>query len=285
MIDITVAKNAGFCFGVKRAIDMLEEIVNDPNIKKPIYSIGAIIHNDIVIKKYSEKGVIIVDEKEALSLKDSTVILRTHGVEKKIHEKLLKNNNKIIDLTCPYVKKIHKLVSQYTDMQYKIIIIGDKSHVEVKGIVSYANDNIAVVNSKEDIENLKFDKNEKIVIMFQTTANIEKSKILVDILLNLFYNCKSVMTICAVTSDRQNEVYMLSKNAEAVLVVGSQNSSNTKKLYEISKKNCDKTYMIESKEDFDKIDLGDIKSLVICTGASTPKEIIEEIVLNARAKF
>ena len=285
MIDIVVAKNAGFCFGVKRAIDMLDDIVNDKKIKKPIYSIGAIIHNDIVIKKYSEKGVIIVDEEKTLSLKDSTVILRTHGVEKRIHEKLLENNNYIIDLTCPYVKKIHRLVSQYTDMQYKIIIIGDKNHVEVKGIVSYGKDNIAVVNSKEDIEKLKFDKNEKIVIMFQTTANIEKSKILVDILLNLFYNCKSVMTICAVTSDRQKEVDMLSKNAEAVIVVGSQNSSNTKKLYEISKNNCNDTYMIESKEDFDKLDLKNIKSLVICTGASTPKEIIEEIVLNARAKF
>ena len=282
-MEIKIANYSGFCFGVKRAIDIVDKLISEK--KQNIYSIGSIIHNENVINNYKKNGMIIVDEEEAKKLKNETVIIRTHGIEKEIYDILIKNNNKVIDLTCPYVKKIHNLVKEYDNKNYNIIIIGDKTHAEVKGIVSYSKSDVTVISDESDIENKKIDKNLNTVIFFQTTSNIEKSKKLVDILKKLFYNCIVVNTICTVTEDRQNEVYELSKESDVMLILGSNTSSNTKKLYDISKSNCPRSYLINDVESFKDIDLSNVNILSICTGASTPNELIEEIVLNARSKF
>ena len=284
-MEIKIAKHSGFCFGVKRAIDIVDELIKQNKQSNPIYSIGSIIHNETVINNYKKNGMIIVDEKDVDNLYNETVIIRTHGIEKNIYDKLIKNNNKVIDLTCPYVKKIHKLVIEYDNKDCEIVIIGDKLHVEVKGIVSYAKKEVYVINSEDDINNLKIDNNKHLMVLFQTTANIEKSKKLVDILKNLFYNCLVVNTICTVTEDRQTEVLKLSKESDMMLILGSNTSSNTKKLYEISKKNCDRSYLLNNVSDFDNLNLNNVSVLSICTGASTPKELIEEIVIHARHKF
>ena len=284
-MEIKIAKHSGFCFGVKRAIDIVDELIKQNKQSNQIYSIGSIIHNETVINNYKKNGMIIVDEKDVDNLYNETVIIRTHGIEKNIYDKLIKNNNKVIDLTCPYVKKIHKLVIEYDNKDCEIVIIGDKLHVEVKGIVSYAKKEVYVINSEDDINNLKIDNNKHLMVLFQTTANIEKSKKLVDILKNLFYNCLVVNTICTVTEDRQTEVLKLSKESDMMLILGSNTSSNTKKLYEISKKNCDRSYLLNNVSDFDNLNLNNVSVLSICTGASTPKELIEEIVIHARHKF
>lgn len=284
MIDIILAKNAGFCFGVRRAIELVDKTLerNSDNV----YSLGPVIHNEFVLDKLAKKGLKIIDKSDLTNIFNSTIVIRSHGVEKNIYDIIDKNNNKIVDLTCPFVKKIHKLVEKYADLGKYIIVIGDPNHAEVQAIISYANNDISVISSKEDINGLKIPENQEIVVLFQTTANIEKSKKLVDILTNLFYNkCLVVNTICNATIDRQNEVNEISKNVDSMIIIGSKQSSNTKKLYEVSKVNCDNTYLINDVSELSKIKFIKNQKVGISAGASTPDDLIEEIVSNARTKF
>lgn len=284
MIDIVLAKNAGFCFGVRRAIELVDKTLeqNSDNV----YSLGPVIHNEFVLDKLAKKGLKIIDKSDLTNIFNSTIVIRSHGIEKNIYEILDKNNNKIVDLTCPFVKKIHKLVEKYADLGKYIIVIGDPNHAEVQAIISYANNDISVISSKEDINGLKIPENQEIVVLFQTTANIEKSKKLVDILTNLFYNkCLVVNTICNATIDRQNEVNEISKNVDSMIIIGSKQSSNTKKLYDVSKVNCDNTYLINDVSELSKIKNIKNQKVGISAGASTPDDLIEEIVSNARTKF
>ena len=284
MIDIVLAKNAGFCFGVRRAIELVDKTLEQNNDK--VYSLGPVIHNEFVLDKLAKKGLKIIDKSDLTNIFNSTIVIRSHGVEKNIYEIIDKNNNKIVDLTCPFVKKIHKLVEKYADLGKYIIVIGDPNHAEVQAIISYANNDISVISSKEDINGLKIPENQEIVVLFQTTANIEKSKKLVDILTNLFYNkCLVVNTICNATIDRQNEVNEISKNVDSMIIIGSKQSSNTKKLYDVSKVNCDNTYLINDVSELSKIKNIKNQKVGISAGASTPDDLIEEIVSNARTKF
>ena len=284
MIDIKIGKFAGFCFGVKRAIELVDETLDNETGK--IYSIGPVIHNEKVLERLEKKGLKIVDKSEVDKLKDSVVIIRSHGIERDIYQKLVQNNNKIVDCTCPFVKKIHNLVEKYAKEGKYIVVIGDREHAEVKAIISYANNDISVVGSEEDINGLKIPENQEIVVLFQTTSNIEKSKKYVDILTNLFYNkCLVVNTICNATIDRQKEVDELSKNVNSMIIIGSNNSSNTRKLYEVAKNNCDNTYLINDVSELTKININNDQVIGVSAGASTPDDLIEEIVTNARTKF
>ena len=284
MIDIKIGKFAGFCFGVKRAIELVDETLDNETGK--IYSIGPVIHNEKVLERLEKKGLKIVDKSEVDKLKDSVVIIRSHGIERDIYQKLVQNNNKIVDCTCPFVKKIHNLVEKYAKEGKYIVVIGDREHAEVKAIISYANNDISVVGSEEDINGLKIPENQEIVVLFQTTSNIEKRKKYVDILTNLFYNkCLVVNTICNATIDRQKEVDELSKNVNSMIIIGSNNSSNTRKLYEVAKNNCDNTYLINDVSELTKININNDQVIGVSAGASTPDDLIEEIVTNARTKF
>lgn len=284
MIDIILAKNAGFCFGVRRAIELVDKTLDQNS--DSVYSLGPVIHNEFVLDKLAKKGLKIIDKSDLTNIFNSTIVIRSHGVEKNIYEIIDKNNNKIVDLTCPFVKKIHKLVEKYSNLGKYIIVIGDPNHAEVQAIISYANNDISVISSKEDINGLKIPENQEIVVLFQTTANIEKSKKLVDILTNLFYNkCLVVNTICNATIDRQNEVNEISKNVDSMIIIGSKQSSNTKKLYDVSKVNCDNTYLINDVSELSKIKNIKNQKVGISAGASTPDDLIEEIVSNARTKF
>lgn len=283
-MEIIIAENAGFCFGVERAIDATYETLKNNNSK--VYSIGPIIHNDIVINDLESHGLVVInDYAEALKLKNEKVIIRTHGIEKNIYEALKSNGNEIIDLTCPFVSKIHKIVSEYSDKGYKIVVIGDKEHPEVKGIISYAKTDIYVIINENDIKSLQMDKNDNICVVCQTTTNMDNAQKLVDILRDLFYNIKLVNTICNATQNRQNEVQKISKECEMMLIIGSSSSSNTKKLYEIAKENCNNTYLLNSVQDVKKIKIGKESRIGVSAGASTPKYLIEEILNNVRNEF
>lgn len=283
-MKFVIAENAGFCFGVERAIDATYETLKNNNSK--VYSIGPIIHNDIVINDLESHGLVVInDYDEALKLKNEKVIIRTHGIEKNIYEALENNGNEIIDLTCPFVSKIHKIVSEYSDKGYKIVVIGDKEHPEVKGIISYAKTDIYVIINENDIKSLQMDKNDNICVVCQTTTNMDNAQKLVDILRDLFYNIKLVNTICNATQNRQNEVQKISKECEMMLIIGSSSSSNTKKLYEIAKENCNNTYLLNSVQDVKKIKIGKESRIGVSAGASTPKYLIEEILNNVRNEF
>lgn len=283
-MEIIVGKNAGFCFGVQRAVDAVYDLLKEEG--RELYSIGPLIHNEIVTNDLKSKGLIeINDYSEIADLKNKKIIIRTHGIEKDIYDLLRSNNNSIIDLTCPFVSKIHKLVKEYSEAGYKIIVIGDKEHPEVKGIVSYAKEDIFVVINEDDIRNLKIDRNDKVFIVFQTTTNAENAQKLVDILKNLFYNNRLVNTICNATQNRQDEVKILAETCDVMLIIGSNASSNTRKLYEISKKYCENSYLLTGVDDAKNIKLLKSVKIGVSAGASTPKYLIEEILNNVRNEF
>ena len=279
-----IGKNAGFCFGVKRAIDSAYETIDKTDDQ--IYSIGPLIHNEIVTNDLKEKGLVVIDDFNSIStLYNKKVILRTHGIEKQVYDVLKANDNEIIDLTCPFVQKIHNLVKEYSEKGYKIIVIGDKEHPEVKGIVSYSVSPIYVVINEEDIKGLKIDKNDNILVVCQTTTNAVNAQKLVDILRDLFYNISLVNTICNATQNRQEEVQNLAKTCDVMLIIGSNSSSNTKKLYDIAKKNCANTYLLTNINDAKNIKIEKNKKVGVSAGASTPKYLIEEILNNVRNEF
>lgn len=282
-MKIIKAQNAGFCFGVKRAIDAVYKELSE---NSKIYCIGPLIHNEEVIKDLEKKGLITLNELSVINkLTNEVVVIRTHGIEKESIDTLIFNGNKIIDLTCPFVKKIHNFVKDYSKRGYKVIVIGDENHPEVKGIVSYSTSEIRVVNSEEDIKKLDFNKTDKVLIVLQTTSDSGKSKKLVDILKDLFYNCNLEYTICNATERRQAEVVALSKECDVMLIIGSKTSSNTKKLFEISKMYCENTYMLSSLSDFKQININNDAKVGVSAGASTPEYLIEEILENVRNEF
>lgn len=282
-MEFIVAKNAGFCFGVKRAIDETYRILNSSS--KKVYSIGSLIHNELVINELYDKGLVeINDFDDICSLHDEKVIIRTHGIEKETYKLLKKNGNDIINLTCPFVSKIHNIVKEYSDLGYKILVIGDKNHPEVKGIVSYGKE-VSVVFSENDIKNLDISPNTQILVVFQTTTNATFAEKLVDILRDFYYNIKVINTICNTTIDRQDEVMSLAKVLDVMLIIGSKNSSNTMKLYDISKMYCKDTYILSDKSDLKNINIKKDSKVGVCAGASTPQYLIEEILTNARKQF
>ena len=295
-MEIIVGKNAGFCFGVQRAVDAVYDLLKEEG--RELYSIGPLIHNEIVTNDLKSKGLIeINDYSEIADLKNKKVIIRTHGIEKDIYDLLRSNNNSIVDLTCPFVSKIHKLVKEYSEAGYKIIVIGDsgvgKSCLTTRGTKNHYDEyysptvglDIFVVINEDDIRNLKIDRNDKVFIVFQTTTNAENAQKLVDILKNLFYNNRLVNTICNATQNRQDEVKILAETCDVMLIIGSNASSNTRKLYEISKKYCENSYLLTGVDDAKNIKLLKSVKIGVSAGASTPKYLIEEILNNVRNEF
>lgn len=282
MKDLMIAKTAGFCFGVKRAIDSVYDALDKYD---ELYSVGQIIHNERVVDDLFKKGLKVLTDTEALSLQNKNIIIRSHGVEK---EKLLilkQNNNNIIDLTCPYVKKIQKIVENRSNNGDIVIVIGNKTHEEVKGIVSYAKTDIYIVDNEETIKGLKISKNSSILVVFQTTFNIVYGQKLVAILRNMFYNLTVSNTICNATEERQKETKELAEICDSFLVIGSKSSSNTQKLYEIAKKYCENVYLVNGVNDLNNVRIGKNDILGVSAGASVPDYLIQEITDYARTNF
>ena len=273
-MKILLAKSAGFCFGVDKAVNIVYNLLNSN--EKNICTLGPIIHNDQLVNDLKAKGVTVIsDISEARA--EGKVVIRTHGVTPDVYEKLEEYKLEAIDATCPYVKKIHKLVSEKYNEGCKIIIAGDRDHPEVKGINGWCGNSAYIADSPEDVDNIP-DMDVECCIVAQTTITKEKWD---NINIKLQKKCKNIVkfdTICNATSSRQNEAEKIAKSADAMIVIGSKSSSNTQKLYEISKKYCPRTYIIETFGDLPPIDITDIKILGITAGASTPDVIIKEVL-------
>lgn len=278
------AKTAGFCFGVKRAIDTVYEQIN--TCEGPIYTYGPIIHNEEVVKDFESRGVAVLrTEKELEDITGGTVIIRSHGVEKRICDMLREKGVRIVDATCPFVKKIHNIVQKESAKGKYILIIGDPEHPEVRGIRGWAGENAAVVQCAEDIEKTDFRKNAEICVVSQTTFNYNKFKDLVEIISKKSYNVICVNTICNATGERQTEAAQIAEKADAMIVIGGKSSSNTQKLYEICRSRCNKTVYIQTAADLTDSDILESRRIGITAGASTPKKIIEEVQKNVRNGF
>lgn len=283
-MKVIKAKTAGFCFGVKRAVDTVYEQVD--TCSGPIYTYGPIIHNEEVVKDMGSKGVVVLRTEEELDdISDGTVIIRSHGVEKRIYDKLEAKGIRIVDATCPFVKKIHNIVQKESAAGKYILIIGSPDHPEVIGIRGWSGEHAAVVQNADDIENIDFSKNRKICVVSQTTFNYNKFKDLVEIIKKKSYDIIVLNTICNATKERQTEAESIAESVDAMIVIGDKHSSNTQKLFEICHRACNNTYYIQTLDDLDLNQLGSVETVGITAGASTPNNIIEEVQNNVRIIF
>ena len=283
-MDVTVAKTAGFCFGVKRAVEKVYEKIEKG--KTPIYTFGPIIHNEEVVRDLEERGVKVLETAEELrQLTDGVVVIRSHGVGKDIYDILERNGIEIIDATCPFVKKIHRIVSEQNENGRRVIIVGNGKHPEVEGIKGWGNDDTLVIETAEEFEKLQISDGEKLCIVAQTTFNYNKFQDLVEKISKTRYDILVLNTICNATQERQVEARQIASQVDVMIVIGGRNSSNTQKLYEICRRECKETYYIQTLKDFKPEKAGSVRSVGITAGASTPNQIIEEVHTNVRIKF
>ena len=284
-MEMIKAKSAGFCFGVEKAMETVYEQIEQAK-DKPIYTFGPLIHNEEVVKELEGKGVRVIEGEEALrELKEGIVIIRSHGVSKEIYEIMEENHLTCVDATCPFVKRIHRIVEKESALGKKIVIIGNDGHPEVEGIKGWSSEPATVLEKAEEAESFSCLPEEKICIVSQTTFNYNKFKDLVEIFEKKGYDISVVNTICNATEERQTEAREIAARADAMIVIGGTHSSNTRKLYEICKNECENTHFIQTLDDL-HLDLPKSVGLVgITAGASTPNNIIEEVQNYVRINF
>ena len=289
-MEVKVAKTAGFCFGVQRAVDKVYELID--SCPDRLFTLGPIIHNEEVVNDLEKKGVRVASEEELKTLPEgSTVVIRSHGVGKKVYDQLEECGLSYVDVTCPFVLKIHRIVEKESKAGSHIVIIGDPDHLEVVGICGWCIGPYTVIRTKQDALDFVPPEGKNVCIVSQTTFNYNKFKDLVEILRkkrydNTVLNILNILnTICNATEERQREAKSIAGEVDTMLVVGGRHSSNTQKLFEICKKECENTYYIQTPVDLDS-DMFQCSSYVgITAGASTPKKIIEEVQEHVRIKF
>lgn len=276
-IEIIRAKKMGFCFGVKEALTLTQKVIQEKSNKK-VFMLGMLVHNKQVIDELKKQNVEVLAENELEKIKkDDIVIIRAHGVEKEVYDALEKRKADIYDAACIFVKKSRNMLRKYEKEGYKIIFIGDKDHPEVKGIVSYGENVIITSNKEKFIEKVKENRNERYFILAQTTLNKNYYKEIKEYVNLNLQNSIIGDTICGATYERQKAVEELAEKVDVMLIVGGYNSSNTRKLYTISKKINKKSYQIETVEDLNLDWLKNIDKLGITAGASTPAKSIKGI--------
>ena len=285
-MQVELAKSAGFCFGVQRAVDTVYKQIEENSAEK-IYTYGPIIHNEEVIKDMEKKGVeVILSEEELKQIKSGIVIIRSHGVPKRICDLLDENVVRYVDATCPFVKKIHRIVEEKSRDGYHIVIIGNREHPEVMGIEGWAQGPATIIQTEEEARAFELvPESEKVCVVAQTTFNYNKFKDLVEIISEKRYDIIVLNTICNATKERQEEAYDIAKRVDAMIVIGDKRSSNTQKLFEICSNACADTYYIQTLGDLNMNQLRSVETVGITAGASTPNKIIEEVQNNVRINF
>jgi len=288
MKDIILAETAGFCFGVKRAVDKVYELSES---EEKVYTYGPIIHNDEVVKDLEFKGIITLrSEEELKSVKDGIVVIRSHGVPKYINDYLDDNNIKYVDMTCPFVKRIHNIVS--SEKERAVVIAGSPVHPEVMGICGWCNGEATVIETEEQAVNFAENNSDAITLASQTTFNFNKFKEFVEIFQKKGYDVNVVNTICDATRKRQCEAHDIAVKADVMIVIGDKHSSNSRKLYDICSKECEDSCFVQTLTEFmsdefqgirDK--LCNVHTVGITAGASTPNKIIEEVQNYVRTNF
>lgn len=283
-MQITLAKTAGFCFGVNRAVNMLYDLV-DKGVD--VCTLGPIIHNPQVIEDLEQKGVNILESIEDAG-KDKKVVIRTHGVERSVLEYCENNSLNYTDATCPFVKKIHKIVRENSSVDLPVLIAGDKKHPEVVGIKSYCVGECFVFNSREELDDIfknnDFDPKKPFIVVSQTTFSTKEWKKCVKKINLLYTNAIIFDTICNATEERQAEALLLSQKNDMMIIIGGRTSSNTAKLKAVCEPNCP-TYLIETAEELLDIAFCDVQSIGVTAGASTPDSIIKEVIKTMSEKF
>lgn len=273
IIKIEIAKHSGFCFGVKRAMNMASESIDKEKTK--VYSIGSIIHNEQAMEKLIKKGLIVEENLSKIEENTSTLI-RSHGLPMYFYDIMKEKNINIVDATCPFVKKIQDIVFEKSKKGYEIIIIGDSNHPEVIGINGWSLSNSTIIIDEKEASEFIGEKDKKYIVVVQTTFNIQKLDKIKEILLNKQIDIEFNDTICYATHQRQKAAQDLSKKVDLMIVVGGTKSSNTKKLAEICQKNCE-TILIETAKELNEDYFVGKNYVGIVAGASTPDFVVDEI--------
>jgi len=277
-MEIIRASVLGFCFGVRRAVELAEKALEDSAGNK-VYSLGPLIHNESALKALSEKGLETVEENEIEKIpENSAVIIRAHGVGPTVISRLEERNCKIIDATCPRVKASQKMVERYTYQNDYVVLTGDKNHGEVIGIAGYAGKNFSLIQDFDEAQ--KFILNEcddkNLILLSQTTYSPMEFERIESLFKERFKNLAVMNTICPATNERQDSLQELCKKVDGILVIGGKGSANTKRLFQTAEKNCSHAAHIQSSSDIPE-EFFSLKTVGITAGASTPDSIIEDV--------
>ena len=284
-MEVILADPSGFCFGVKRAVDGVYEKLKSG---RPIYTFGPVVHNETVVSDLEQKGVKVINDQETLEKtkfeNDACIIIRAHGVGRDIYRILESKGCEIADFTCPFVARIHNIVLEESGKGRHIVIVGKSTHPEIVGICGWCDGPFTVIADESEAESLETDG--EITVVAQTTFQHRKFSQIVEIINKKSYNANVVNTICSATKDRQDAAEVLSKTADAMIIIGGSASSNTRKLYEIASENCPNTVCIQKPDDLKDYNLPEsVKLIGITAGASTPQNIIEEVQRYVRGTY
>ncbi|MEN3033923.1 MAG: 4-hydroxy-3-methylbut-2-enyl diphosphate reductase [Aquificaceae bacterium] len=275
MAEILIAKSAGFCFGVRRAIKLAEEAINSGG---KLYSLGPLIHNPQEVKRLELAGLEPVEDES--NLKPSRIVIRSHGISPQRENYLKSQGFEIIDATCPYVKAVHEAVQKLCKEGYFVVLLGEKNHPEVLGTLGYLNCEGIVVESKQDLK--KVLSREKVGIVSQTTQSEQFLKEVVGELALWVRELKLINTICNATSERQEGVMELAPKVDAMVIIGGKNSGNTRRLFELSKALNPNSFHVETEEELRKEWFENASKIGVTAGASTPDWLIEKVVLKLK---
>lgn len=279
-MEILIGKTAGFCYGVKRAVESAEKETNSS--KELTYCLGEIVHNKQVVDELKQKGIKFI---EAIENANGKTIIRAHGVAKEVYDKAKEQGIELVDCTCPNVLKIHKIAKEYAGNGYFIFLCGSKTHPENLGTISYCGENVYVIEKENDtfkaLEKLEKTRIKKLLVISQTTYSLEKFYIIEEIIKNELprdIELEVKNTICKATELRQKETEEISKKVDMMIIIGGANSSNTKKLYEIASSNCENSICIETVDELPIQEVSKCEKIGIMAGASTPQKEIEKVV-------
>jgi 4-hydroxy-3-methylbut-2-enyl diphosphate reductase len=269
-MKIIVAKKAGFCFGVKRAIDITFDLAKGS--RKGIFTYGPLIHNPQVVEELKQKGIHTTDDLYSGDIK--TLIIRTHGVSPEVYTETTKMGYNLIDATCPFVKKAQNFTEKLRDEGYQVLIVGDKHHPEVQGLIGFAGSNVIVATRTEHLKKIA----RKVGIIVQTTQSSETLKEIVLAVIATAREVKIYNTICDSTVQRMKETKEIAKKVDLMIIVGGKNSANTNQLVKLSEEACAKVYHLETAEEIEKKWLRNVEKVGISGGASTPQSIINDVI-------
>jgi len=273
-MNVKLAENYGFCFGVKRAIKIAEE-----NIGAATY--GPLIHNGKEIDRLKKDFQVSLVEDISTFKPGDKAVIRTHGIPKDELASLHEKNIDVIDATCPYVTKPQQICEEMSKEGYDIVIFGDAEHPEIKGVMSYAQNGVTVVESAEELEGKYF--REKIAVVAQTTRKVEEFMKVCNYLMRSHKEVRVFNTICNATFDNQDAVRKLAKGSDVMIVIGGRNSSNTKQLHSISKEDCSDSYLVEGPDDLEEAWFSQKNECGISAGASTPDWIIQQVMKKIKS--
>ena len=277
---IRLAKKTGFCFGVKRAVEMAQNILSKEN---SAYSLGSIIHNAEVVEDLSRKGLKVIDS--ASRIKKGCIVISSHGISPRIADKILKRSLRLVDTTCPFVRNAQEMARSLSKDGFRVIIVGDVNHPEVRALVDFAGRKTLVVKSEKDVKKLGLKQGEKIGILSQTTQSMDNFLKVVRAIIEVKPGELRVFnTICQDARERQAAARELAKKVDLMLVVGGRNSANTKRLFEVCKKTLGKSYFVETEKDLKDAWFKTVGRIGVTSGASTPDRIVRRVVNAVKAK-